>query len=141
MRDPRFTLDLKVRDYELDAQGVVNNAVYLNYLEHCRHQFLLSQGIDFNRLAGEKVFLVVIRAEIDYRSPLRGGDEFRIGLDLERLSPLRFIFRQEIRRRHDGRLVLAARVIGTAVNERGRPFLPLELAALLAAAEKAPGGA
>lgn len=141
MRNPRFTLDLKVRDYELDAQGVVNNAVYLNYLEHCRHQFLLSQGIDFNRLAGEKVFLVVIRAEIDYRAPLRGGDEFQVGLDLERLSPLRFAFRQEIRRRSDGHLILAARVIGTAVNEKGRPFLPQALAALLAAAEKTPGGA
>lgn len=142
MPEYRFKLEMKVRDYELDAQGVVNNAVYLNYLEHCRHQFLLSQGIDFNRLTRENAFLVVIRAELDYKSSLRGGDEFRVELDLERLSPLRFAFVQNIYRRNDGRLVLAARTIGTAVNEKGRPFLPPALEALLAPeAKPRPGGA
>jgi acyl-CoA thioester hydrolase len=136
LRDYRFTLDMKVRDYELDAQGVVNNAVYQNYLEHCRHEFLLSQGIDFNRLTSEKVFLVVVRVEIDYQAPLRGGDVFWIGLNLERISPLRFVFIQDIYRQRDGRLVLSARTTGTAVNDRGRPCLPPELEPLLAAAAK-----
>ncbi len=135
MRDYRFTLDMNVRDYELDAQGVVNNAVYQNYLEHCRHEFLLSQGIDFIRLAGEKVFLVVVRAELDYKSPLRGGDAFRIGLNLERISPLRFAFLQDIHR-GDGRLVLSARIIGTSLNEKGHPFLPPALEHLLIAAAR-----
>jgi len=131
MPDYRFVLALKVRDYELDAQGIVNNAVYLNYLEHCRHEFLLAQGIDFNRLTGEKVFLVVTRAELDYKASLRGGDAFWIGLNLERVSPLRFVFIQDIRRQSDGRLLLAARTTGTAVNEKGRACLPPELAELL----------
>ena len=142
MPEYRFKLEMKVRDYELDAQGVVNNAVYLNYLEHCRHEFLRSRGIDFNRLTKEQVFLVVVRSELDYRIPLRGGDSFWIGLDLERVSPLRFAFLQDIHRRSDGRLVLAARTIGTAVNEKGRPFLPPALEALLAPeAKPRPDGA
>lgn len=136
MRDYRFTLDMKVRDYELDTQGVVNNAVYQNYLEHCRHEFLLAAGIDFNRLTRERVFLVVTRAELDYKTPLRGGDAFWIGLNLERISPLRFVFLQDIFRQRDGRLVLSARTTGTAVNDRGRPSLPPELETLLAAAAK-----
>jgi acyl-CoA thioester hydrolase len=136
MPDYRFKLDLKVRDYECDIQGIVNNAVYMNYLEHCRHEFLLAAGIDFNRLAGEKISLVVVRAELDYKVPLRGGDAFRIGLNLERISPLRFVFLQDIHRRDDGRLALAARTTGTALNEKGRPFLPTELGRLLATAAK-----
>jgi acyl-CoA thioester hydrolase len=136
MPDYRFKLDLKVRDYECDIQGIVNNAVYMNYLEHCRHEFLLAAGIDFNRLAGEKISLVVVRAELDYKVPLRGGDAFRIGLNLERISPLRFVFLQDIHRRDDGRLALAARTTGTALNEKGRPFLPPELGRLLATAAK-----
>ena len=36
---------MSVRDYELDSFGVINNAVYQNYLEHTRHQFLESQGL------------------------------------------------------------------------------------------------
>jgi acyl-CoA thioester hydrolase len=142
MPEYRFKLEMKVRDYELDAQGVVNNAVYLNYLEHCRHEFLLSRGIDFNQLTNERIVLVVVRSELDYRMPLRGGDSFWIGLDLERVSPLRFAFLQDIYRRNDGRLVLAARTIGTAVNEKGRPFLPPALETLLAPeANHRPGGA
>jgi acyl-CoA thioester hydrolase len=132
MPDYRFRLELKVRDYECDAQGIVNNAVYQNYLEYCRHEFLLSAGIDFNRLTREKIFLVVVRAELDYKAPLRGGDAFWIGLNLERLSPLRFVFLQDIYRRDDGRQVLAARTTGTALNASGHPFLPPIIGRLLA---------
>jgi acyl-CoA thioester hydrolase len=130
MPDYRFTMDLKVRDYECDVQGIVNNAVYMNYLEHCRHEFLLTSGIDFNRLSREKIFLVVVRAELDYKSPLRGGDAFRVGLSLERISPLRFVFLQDIHRLPDLRPILSARTTGTALNDKGRPFLPPELAPL-----------
>ena len=34
-----FELPMKVRDYEVDAEGIVNNAIYLHYLEHTRHEF------------------------------------------------------------------------------------------------------
>jgi acyl-CoA thioester hydrolase len=136
MPDYRYKLDLKVRDYECDMQGIVNNAIYQNYLEHCRHEFLLSVGIDFNRLTREKIFLVVVRAELDYKTPLRGGDDFCIGLNLERLSPVRFAFLQDIFRCSDQRWVLSARTIGTALNEKGRPFLPAVLEGLFGRVEK-----
>jgi len=131
MADYIYRLDLKVRDYECDMQGIVNNAIYQNYLEHCRHEFLLSLNIDFNRLTQKKVFLVVVHAELDYKAPLRGGDAFWIGLNLERVSPIRFDFLQDIYRNHDQKLVLSARTTGTALNEKGRPFLPPELSDLL----------
>jgi acyl-CoA thioester hydrolase len=127
MTDYIYKLDLKVRDYECDMQGIVNNAIYQNYLEHCRHEFLLSVGIDFNRLTEEKVYLVVVRAELDYKIPLRGGNAFWIGLNLARISPIRFAFLQDIFRYPDQKLVLSARTTGTALNEKGRPFLPAML--------------
>lgn len=136
MKDYLFKLDLKVRDYECDMQGIVNNAIYQNYLEHCRHEFLQAKGIDFNRLTQEKIFLVVVRAELDYKTPLRGNDLFWIGLNLERISPLRFAFLQDIFRFPDQRLILSARTIGAALNKKGRPFLPPELASLFQAPEK-----
>lgn len=42
-----FELNMKVRDYECDLQGIVNNANYQHYIEHTRHEFLLSKGISF----------------------------------------------------------------------------------------------
>jgi len=136
MTNYAYKLDLKVRDYECDMQGIVNNAIYQNYLEHCRHEFLLSKGIDFNRLTQNKIFLVVVRAELDYKTPLRGGEDFWIGLNLERISPIRFVFLQDIFRHSDQRPVLSARTTGTALNEKGRPFLPPELANLFQTPEK-----
>ena len=45
-----YELKMKVRDYECDLQGIVNNANYQHYLEHTRHEFLTSVGISFARL-------------------------------------------------------------------------------------------
>lgn len=126
-----FTLDFEVRDYECDLQGIVNNAVYQNYLEHARHVFLKSRGIDFAALSQSGVNLVVVRIELDYLTSLRSGDQFTISVDTERVSRLRFGFLQTIYRRSDGKPVLRARVIGTAINAAGRPSLPPEIEQLL----------
>ncbi|VAW91787.1 4-hydroxybenzoyl-CoA thioesterase family active site [hydrothermal vent metagenome] len=122
--DYQFKLDFKVRDYECDLQGVVNNSVYQSYLEHTRHEFLLSTGIDFAELTRQKINLVVVRAELDYKLPLISGDKFWVGLNLQQSSKLRFDFFQNIYRSTDDKLALKAKITGTAVNERGRPFVP-----------------
>ncbi len=132
MEQKIFTLEMAVRDYECDLQGVVNNAVYQNYLEHARHEYLKSIGIDFAALAAQKINLVVVRAELDYKLPLTSGDRFLVEVISERLSPVRIGFRQQILRLPDRREVVKALVIGTALNARGRPQLPEELGRLLA---------
>lgn len=122
-----FRIDLKVRDYECDLQGIVNNGVYFNYLEHARHEFLHANQIDFAKLAADKINLVVIRSEIDFKASLMPGDEFYILVTPKRTSKLKFAFEQQIYRTRDDKLVVAAVIIGTSVNERGRPFVPAEI--------------
>ena len=126
-----FSLDFQVRDYECDLQGVVNNAVYQNYLEHARHEYLKGLGIDFAELAGRGINLVVIRAELDYKRSLLSGDHFRVTVCLEKLTPLRFAFMQQVVRRQDGLLMLQARITGTVLNAQGRPKIPGEIARVL----------
>ena len=123
----QFKLSFEVRDYECDFQGIVNNAVYQNYLEHARHVFLKQQGIDFIDLSENGINLVVVRIEIDYLYPLRSSDQFYVGLNFERVSRLRFGFLQDIFRVPDNKPILKAKVIGTSLNEAGRPYLPGEL--------------
>lgn len=130
-----FTLDFKVRDYECDMQGIVNNSVYQNYLEHTRHEFLLSKGIDFAELARQKINLVVLRAELDYKMPLVSGDEFYVDTVVAQSSRVRFDFLQNIYRKRDQKLMLAAKITGTSLNERGRPFVPEVITQLFAAGE------
>ena len=122
--DYRYKLALKVRDYECDIQGIVNNSVYQNYLEHARHEFLLASGVDFVELANVGINLVVVRAELDYKFPLKSGDYFWIGLNVQRASKVRFEFLQDIYRASDDKLILNGKIIGTSLNERGRPTVP-----------------
>lgn len=122
-----FSIQLKVRDYECDMQGLVNNANYQHYLEHARHEFLHHIQLDFAKLTEEGILLVVKRIEMDYHFPLRSGDSFSVSCKPERISPLRFGFIQEITRLSDNKPIVSAKVIGTAINSKGRPFLPDEI--------------
>ena len=131
MKEYRSKLDFEVRDYECDMSGIVNNAVYQHYLEHARHKFLNSQGINFPEWAKRGVHLVVIRIEMDFLHPLRSGDRFTVAINTERISRLRFGILQDIYLLPDEIQVLRARVIITAINERGRPSLPRELEVLI----------
>jgi acyl-CoA thioester hydrolase len=134
-----FTLDFKVRDYECDMQGIVNNAVYQNYLEHARHEYLLAKGVDFAELARQKINLVVLRAELDYKLPLASGDEFYVDVRVKQSSRVRFDFIQNIYRKRDNKLMLAAKITGTSLNERGRPFVPDVIANLMDAVANTEG--
>jgi acyl-CoA thioester hydrolase len=116
-----FKIEMKVRDYECDIQGVVNNAVYQNYLEHSRHEFLLENGVDFVALAKQSIHLVVVRAELDYKQSLKPGDALYITVELEKESRVKYAFVQKVYRAEDDKLMLAARTLGVALNEKGRP--------------------
>jgi acyl-CoA thioester hydrolase len=125
------TLPMVVRDYECDMQGVVNNAVYQNYLEHARHECLKASGIDFAAVTRSGVNLVVTRAELDYKGSLTSGDSFVVHTRMERVSRLRFAFHQQVLRESDGKLMVAALIIGSGIDQRGRPMLPAALLELL----------
>jgi acyl-CoA thioester hydrolase len=125
--DEVFELELKVRDYECDMDHVVNNAVYLNYLEHARHEFLLGLGINFGELSKQGVSLVVTRIEADFKASLVSGDTFLVRTSLHRKGRIRLQFNQSIYRVPESRLMLSAVVTGTALNGRGRPEIPPEL--------------
>lgn len=124
-------LSFKVRDYECDIQGVVNNSVYQQYLEHSRHEYLLDKGIDFAALAKNNINLVVVRVELDYKRPLKSGDRFWVGTNVQRSSKVRFEFLQDIYREDGNQLILQGKIIGTALNERGRPSIPDDINALI----------
>ena len=127
-----FRTAFEVRDYECDLQGIVNNAVYLHYLEHARHQALKQGGLDFAALAAQGLHLVVVRSEVDYKAPLRSGDQFVVESRLERLSPVRVVFAQEMYRDAPPPrlMMLQARVVCAAMDARGRPVRPAALETL-----------
>ena len=112
--DPVFTYAMKVRDYECDTQGHVNNANYQHYFEVTRHEFLEKVGLNFHQLHKQGIDAVVSRVEIRYKVPLIGMDRFICTVSrLERVG-LKYIFYQEIVRQSDN--VLCARAKIEVVN-------------------------
>ena len=119
-----FTHKMKVRDYELDRFGVINNAVYQNYLEHTRHLFLETNGVSMETLIKCGYSPVITKAEIEYRSSLQSRNDFVVNLELASLSKLKFIFRQEIRSLPGDALIISARITGTILNSSKQPCFP-----------------
>jgi len=107
---PIFEQTLKVRDYECDTQGHVNNANYQHYFEVTRHEFLEKVGLNFHELHLQGIDAVVSRVEIRYKVPLIGMDLFRCTVTrLERIG-VKYIFHQEIIRAKDGVICAKAKI-------------------------------
>ena len=66
-----FSLEMEVRDYECDLQGIVNNANYQHYTEHTRHEFLRAHGVSFAELHARGIDAVVARMQLQFKTPLR----------------------------------------------------------------------
>lgn len=104
-----YELQMKVRDYECDIQGIVNNSVYQNYLEHARHEFLLANNVSFADLHNRGIDAVVARVEMAFKTPLRPGDEFVVKLYVAK-EGFKYVFHQAIYRKSDMKLSIKARV-------------------------------
>lgn len=104
-----YELKMKVRDYECDLQGIVNNANYQHYIEHTRHEFLTSTGISFAKLHAEGIDPVVARLSMAFKTPLKSGDEFISKLYLKK-EGIKYVFYQDILRLPDNKPVIKATV-------------------------------
>ena len=120
-----YELQLKVRDYECDLQGIVNNSVYQNSLEHTRHEFLLSRGVSFSDLHAQGIDAVVARVQIAYKNSLRPKDMFASKLYVKK-EGVKYVFYQDIYRLPDNKLCIKAK-IESVVTRDGKllPGLPV----------------
>ena len=108
-QDYTYELEMKVRDYECDLQGIVNNANYQHYIEHTRHEILLSRGVSFARLHEQGTDAVVARLNMAFKVPLRSGDRFVSKLRVEK-DGIKYVFYQDIFRLPDMRCCIKSQV-------------------------------
>ena len=107
MKEYLFELEIPVRDYELDSEGIVNNANYLHYLEYTRHEFVKARGYSFGEMSRDGIIPVANRIEIDYKSALRSDDVMLSKLWVERKG-VRYLFHQDIYNKETSQLVVSA---------------------------------
>ena len=120
MRKYIFELEMKVRDYECDLQGVVNNANYQHYMEHARHEFLEHAGANFGELHQQGIDAMVARVEIDYKVSLISGNRFSVKLNISR-EGAKLVFLEDIYRLSDDKLCARGRVESFCVKDGKLP--------------------
>lgn len=117
-----FENKMKVRDYECDSQGVVNNAIYLHYFEATRHELMEQCGMRLRDLTEANIIPLLRNANISYKSSLRGSEEFICSVDIQRKG-IRYYFHQQIVRIPDNTLCASA-VIEVACLINGKVSAP-----------------
>ena len=110
---------LKVRTYECDGYGHVNNANYLNYLEYARYELLKDVGFDYAAMLKAGYGVYIARIEIDYKKPALTDDELLIKSWPIKKGAVSGVIAQEILRGDD--LLVKAKVTWAFVDSRGMP--------------------
>jgi acyl-CoA thioester hydrolase len=118
MKEYLFKLEMKVRDYECDLQGVVNNSNYQRYMEHTRHEYLESLGENFGRLHEQGIDAFVSKVEIKFKHSLRSGDQFASCMNIRR-EGIKLVFEQDIYRLSDD-VPVASGKVDTVIVENGK---------------------
>jgi acyl-CoA thioester hydrolase len=122
-----FVWESEVRDYELDSQGVVNNAIYFHYFEHARHHYLNALGVNFIAWQKQGFDFVLVHADITYKAPLYSGDQFFITTRLDYPGRLKLHFIQELYKKPENILVSKFTGTSTCINSERKPEFPNEL--------------
>ena len=131
----RFTISLRVRHYEMDVLGHVNNAVYQHYLEHAAIGHSESLGFTLARYQELGGLFVMRRITIDYRRPAVAGETLDVTTWVGEMRGPRAIRHYEIRRQADGELLVTAEALWAWVEIATlRPrVIPAELLAAFVA--------
>lgn len=119
---PIYTMRLRVRNYEVDMLGHVNNAVYLNYLEQAAIEHATALGFSQARLRALGGIWVVRRHEIDYLGAAVSDDELDVTTWPESVSGVRALRCYEIRNVKTEKRLIAARTLWVWIDlKTGRP--------------------
>jgi acyl-CoA thioester hydrolase len=123
MNETPFAVQIAVRGYELDSNGHLNSAVYHQYAEHARWEYLRAAGIEHSDLIGRAVGPVTLEETIRYHRELRAGDEVAVTCSSVWGDGKTFKVEHDMRLA-DGTLIAEVTAVCGLLDHRTRRLLP-----------------
>ena len=118
----RFETSLVSRSYECDSYGHVNHAVFLNYLEVARIEFLKTMGFTLDSLKKNNILLPIVKIEIEYKRQILAGEKIIISVEWTKKKYSSSIFEQTIYCEDEKNVISKAIITWVAVNLQGKPI-------------------
>lgn len=118
------TLEIIVRSTEIDVNGHVNNAKYLEYLEWGREEWLEQHGLYYDRILEMGAQTVTVNININYRKECRQGDVLLIKTRPVKMGRSSLVLQQEIFKK-SGELAADATVTLVTIDTETRKSRPI----------------
>lgn len=115
------TIEIKVYYEDTDCGSVVYYANYLRYMERARTEYLAARGYDVKKLMDEGTVFMVLRAEVDYKSPARYGDVIQVETRVTEVTRATMIFTHTMRDKASGRVFVESGTRVVYVDPKGKP--------------------
>ena len=112
-------IEIEVRYYETDGQGIVHHANYFQYFELARVKMLKENGYDYAELENDGIFLVVHNVACRYLKPAKFGDTLRIVTSVKRTTVARIDHVYRVLRGNDDQVVAEGHSTIACVDAQG----------------------
>lgn len=109
------SIEILVRSTEIDVNGHVNNAKYLEYLEWGREEWYEKAKLDYNTFLEMGIQTVTVNINVNYRKECLQNDRLTIVTKPEKVGRTSFVLKQEIFNQRD-ELVCDALVTSVAMD-------------------------
>jgi acyl-CoA thioester hydrolase len=118
MMHTEFTLQIRVRYQETDAQARVHHANYLTYFEQARVEMLRAAGISYKEFEASGLMLVVAEVKLKYFRPAEYDDLLQISLRTVAARGAKIIHEYRVLRGEE--LLCQGETVVACINREGR---------------------
>ena len=102
----KFQTPLRVRWMECDAQGIVFNGAYMDYLEVGQSEYYRNLGFSIYKIAAQGYFdTAVVKVEIEYKAPARVDDMLDLPVRVSNIGNTSLTLNIEIYQNHSETLL------------------------------------
>jgi acyl-CoA thioester hydrolase len=118
LRKYKHKFPIRVRNYQVDSQGIVHNAIYLEYCETGRVEYVRNLGIKLlpTGVFDHGVTINVKRNEINYEAPAYVDDLIDVYTRISYIKNSSFCFEHMILKSDTGQLLVTQKSVQVNLN-------------------------